>query len=187
MLGGSPPVECDHLLREAHAAIASGDPSSALRLVLAVLHATGGQAAAAPALNRRPHRRVLTQLTTDNRDNTLQELADLFARASLSSSQQDTGREGFLECALQDGSSFVCGRCGGVVLTARRAQHAQFWCQQGAGGERGDLWVSGLGTGARRRRFGNGQQPRKPRMGGCWPFTRLLAGLLRLPLLWLLW
>ncbi|GIL44873.1 hypothetical protein Vafri_2329 [Volvox africanus] len=45
----------------------------------------------------------------------------------------ETGREGFMECALQDGSSYVCSRCQGVVLLSRRQQHEQYWCQ-GPGG-----------------------------------------------------
>ncbi|EFJ49166.1 hypothetical protein VOLCADRAFT_120774 [Volvox carteri f. nagariensis] len=251
------------LLREAYTAVANGDPTQALRLVLAALHATGGQAAAAPALNR-----VLTHLTADNQGNALQELTELFARAatvrgedstpqappsgippvwpsppsatphlpmwrgtnltcpavphasisfppcpggeatrsgdtssSMSCSGNDlastsasmdtegagggagrggavavasvagegggggggggqeatstwvghgllgglqqrqapilseTGREGFMECALQDGSSYVCARCRGVVLVHRRQQHEQYWCpRSGAGG-----------------------------------------------------
>ncbi|GFR48489.1 hypothetical protein Agub_g10386 [Astrephomene gubernaculifera] len=65
------------LLSEAHAAIASGDPTQALRLVLAALHATGGQQAAAPALKR-----VVSHLTANNQRNALQELTELFARAA---------------------------------------------------------------------------------------------------------
>ncbi|GLC39208.1 hypothetical protein PLESTM_000864000 [Pleodorina starrii] len=262
------------LIRDAYSAIAGGDPTQALRFVLAALHATGGQAAAAPALNR-----VLTQLTANDQANALQELTELFARAasvrseepappppprpqpqappawrdatatataaatitaatpgagaggwlpgpscsagsdSMSCSNDDapfaaspsqsaprsmdaegaggggrlggaapagwwaggerrgdgggmaggagggegwgqeatsawvgpgslgpqpqapilseTGREGFMECALQDGSSYVCGRCRGVVLIHRRQQHETFWCQGTAGAGRG--------------------------------------------------
>ena len=41
----------------------------------------------------------------------------------------ETGREDITSCALADGSSFVCERCGGVVPVARRLQHERFWCQ----------------------------------------------------------
>ncbi|GLC50549.1 hypothetical protein PLESTB_000392100 [Pleodorina starrii] len=276
------------LIRDAYSAIAGGDPTQALRFVLAALHATGGQAAAAPALNR-----VLTQLTANDQVNALQELTELFARAASVRSEEpappppprpqppaqappawrdatatatataaatitaatpgagaggwlpgpscsggsdsmscndddapsaawpsqspsaahsmdaegaggggrlggaapagwwaggerrgggggmaggggggmaggagggegwgqeatsawvgpgslgpqpqtpilsETGREGFMECALQDGSSYVCGRCRGVVLIHRRQQHEAFWCQGAAGAGRG--------------------------------------------------
>lgn len=41
----------------------------------------------------------------------------------------ETGREGFTDCALADGSHFLCSRCGGVVSVARRQQHVDFWCE----------------------------------------------------------
>ena len=44
----------------------------------------------------------------------------------------ETGREGLSQCAMADGSSFVCGRCGGVVSKSRRQQHEMFWCSSGA-------------------------------------------------------
>ncbi len=40
---------------------------------------------------------------------------------------QETGREALSLCALQDGSSFVCPACGGVVARARAAHHG-LWC-----------------------------------------------------------
>eukprot|EP00198_Chlamydomonas_reinhardtii_P014404 XP_001703741.1 predicted protein [Chlamydomonas reinhardtii] len=72
-----------NFLRAAHTAISAGDPAHALRLVLTVLQAVGGQAAAAPALNR-----VLSQLTSESpaaggARNALAELTDMLARASL--------------------------------------------------------------------------------------------------------
>mmetsp|Transcript_19274 Transcript_19274/g.53752 ORF Transcript_19274/g.53752 Transcript_19274/m.53752 type:complete len:180 (-) Transcript_19274:258-797(-) len=42
----------------------------------------------------------------------------------------ETGRQGITTCAVSDGSSYVCRRCGGVVPMLRQAQHEQFWCQQ---------------------------------------------------------
>ncbi|GIL76195.1 hypothetical protein Vretimale_5808 [Volvox reticuliferus] len=190
------------LLREAYTAVSNGDPTQALRLVLTALQATGGEAAAAPALNR-----VITQLIANNQRNALQELTELFARAASLGGEEstlqvpgpmgpppataaawgpttlrdsmscsgdeptggigsgrggsvegvqeatsawtgsgaqgpgynqapilsETGREGFMECALQDGSSYLCSRCQGVVLISRRQQHDQYWCQ-GSGG-----------------------------------------------------
>jgi hypothetical protein len=41
---------------------------------------------------------------------------------------QETGRESLTDCAVADGSSYVCMRCEGVVSAARREQHDQFWC-----------------------------------------------------------
>ncbi|GFR48488.1 hypothetical protein Agub_g10385, partial [Astrephomene gubernaculifera] len=41
----------------------------------------------------------------------------------------ETGREGFMCCALEDGSSYECPACRGVVLLTRRQQHERFWCQ----------------------------------------------------------
>ncbi len=40
---------------------------------------------------------------------------------------QESGREGITACALADGSSVACGRCGGVV-SAARWQHHSAWC-----------------------------------------------------------
>eukprot|EP00195_Chlamydomonas_chlamydogama_P015260 CAMPEP_0202892920 /NCGR_PEP_ID=MMETSP1392-20130828/2590_1 /ASSEMBLY_ACC=CAM_ASM_000868 /TAXON_ID=225041 /ORGANISM="Chlamydomonas chlamydogama, Strain SAG 11-48b" /LENGTH=333 /DNA_ID=CAMNT_0049577055 /DNA_START=60 /DNA_END=1061 /DNA_ORIENTATION=- len=37
-------------------------------------------------------------------------------------------RDQLAECAVRDGSSYVCHRCGGVVLLARRQQHEELWC-----------------------------------------------------------
>ncbi|KAG2493531.1 hypothetical protein HYH03_008345 [Edaphochlamys debaryana] len=57
----------------------------------------------------------------------------------------ETGREGFVECAISDGTSYACPRCGDVVLASRRAQHEAFWCSAGgAGGGDGE----GGGAGA---------------------------------------
>eukprot|EP00877_Chromochloris_zofingiensis_P014311 jgi/Chrzof1/9133/Cz03g37050.t1 len=41
----------------------------------------------------------------------------------------ETGREGITECAMEDGSSFQCPTCGGVVSKSRQQQHYQHWCQ----------------------------------------------------------
>ena len=49
---------------------------------------------------------------------------------------QESGREGISQCALDDGSSYVCARCGGVVSQGRRQQHDRYWCQ-GQGQEEG--------------------------------------------------
>ncbi|GLI64938.1 hypothetical protein VaNZ11_008339 [Volvox africanus] len=212
------------ILKEAYTAIDKGDPTQALRLVIAALHITGGGSAAAPALNR-----VLLQIAANNQQNALQELTELFERAaslgdegptpqvagptalppswsleaatlppwhdapgsqsdSMSCSGGDatgvvrggrggvaegvqeatsawtasgalgpgynqapilseTGREGFMGCALQDGSSYVCSRCQGVVLLSRRLQHEQIWCQGpgGAGQRSGGCMEEDLG------------------------------------------
>ena len=40
---------------------------------------------------------------------------------------QESGREGIAACALADGSSLKCKRCGGVVARARW-QHHNAWC-----------------------------------------------------------
>ena len=44
---------------------------------------------------------------------------------------QESGRLGLAYCALQDGSSFVCPRCQGVVQASRAEQHVLYWCQTG--------------------------------------------------------
>ena len=40
---------------------------------------------------------------------------------------QESGRQGIAACALADGSSVTCERCGGVVARARW-QHHNAWC-----------------------------------------------------------
>ncbi|GMH32268.1 hypothetical protein BSKO_00102 [Bryopsis sp. KO-2023] len=41
----------------------------------------------------------------------------------------ETGRGALTECALGDGSSFICSVCSAVVSVSRRAAHDEFWCQ----------------------------------------------------------
>lgn len=51
-----------------------------------------------------------------------------------------------MQCALDDGSSYACPRCGGVVLLTRRQQHEAFWCQgarRGAAAGQGQGWGAG--------------------------------------------
>ena len=40
----------------------------------------------------------------------------------------EQGREDILRQTMEDGSSVVCGRCGGVVPADRWRQHQQYWC-----------------------------------------------------------
>ena len=40
----------------------------------------------------------------------------------------EQGREDILRQTMEDGSSMVCGRCGGVVPADRWRQHQQYWC-----------------------------------------------------------
>jgi hypothetical protein len=39
-----------------------------------------------------------------------------------------TGREDLLRQTMEDGSSVVCSKCGGVVASSRWEQHQAFWC-----------------------------------------------------------
>ncbi len=59
-----------------------------------------------------------------------------------------------MQCALDDGSSYACPRCGGVVLASRRQQHDAYWCPRGAGGAAAGR---GQGQGARGAGAGQGQ------------------------------
>ena len=61
-------------------------------------------------------------------------IAELGAEGSLLSEQAggDERAERLLERAANDGSSYVCGGCGGLVSVERRAQHEQFWCGKGS-------------------------------------------------------
>mmetsp|Transcript_26812 Transcript_26812/g.77320 ORF Transcript_26812/g.77320 Transcript_26812/m.77320 type:complete len:156 (+) Transcript_26812:161-628(+) len=40
----------------------------------------------------------------------------------------EQGREDLLRQTMEDGSSVVCARCGGVVPSDRWRQHQQYWC-----------------------------------------------------------
>ena len=40
----------------------------------------------------------------------------------------EQGREDILRQTMEDGSSVVCGRCGGVVPADRWRHHQQYWC-----------------------------------------------------------
>ena len=39
------------------------------------------------------------------------------------------GNQHLLQQAMEDGSSVVCSKCGGMVPAARWQQHAAYWCQ----------------------------------------------------------
>ncbi|CAL5228835.1 g12039 [Coccomyxa viridis] len=59
--------------------------------------------------------------------------------ASMPGNQHDpilaeTGREGITGAALDDGSSFICTSCGGVVSLSREAAHREYWCSGANGG-----------------------------------------------------
>eukprot|EP00873_Tetraselmis_striata_P023856 jgi/Tetstr1/444120/TSEL_032019.t1 len=41
----------------------------------------------------------------------------------------ETGREGITQCAMDDGSSYMCRACGGLVPRGRQEHHDRFWCQ----------------------------------------------------------
>ena len=45
---------------------------------------------------------------------------------------REAARAAALAGALQDGSSMVCSRCGGVVAALRAEAHMRFWCGGGA-------------------------------------------------------
>lgn len=54
----------------------------------------------------------------------------LLLTLDLASFPQETEREAIIaDGAMQDGSSYVCSCCGGVVPVRRREHHQQFWCQ----------------------------------------------------------
>eukprot|EP00565_Helicotheca_tamesis_P001843 CAMPEP_0185723274 /NCGR_PEP_ID=MMETSP1171-20130828/169_1 /TAXON_ID=374046 /ORGANISM="Helicotheca tamensis, Strain CCMP826" /LENGTH=162 /DNA_ID=CAMNT_0028390947 /DNA_START=208 /DNA_END=696 /DNA_ORIENTATION=+ len=40
----------------------------------------------------------------------------------------EQGREDILRQTMEDGSSIVCSKCGGVVPSGRWQQHQRFWC-----------------------------------------------------------
>ena len=42
------------------------------------------------------------------------------------------GREDILRQTMEDGSSVVCSKCGGVVPSCRWRQHQLYWCEAGA-------------------------------------------------------
>ena len=39
------------------------------------------------------------------------------------------GRQDLLRQAMEDGSSLVCSRCGGMVPSARWEEHQKYWCE----------------------------------------------------------
>ena len=41
---------------------------------------------------------------------------------------EEAGREGVVEAAASDGSSFVCAKCGGLVAMRRKEAHDLYWC-----------------------------------------------------------
>jgi hypothetical protein len=49
----------------------------------------------------------------------------------------EAGRGEVAADAVADGSSVVCGRCGGVIAARRMAQHAH-WCSSGGGDKEED-------------------------------------------------
>mmetsp|Transcript_11523 Transcript_11523/g.20845 ORF Transcript_11523/g.20845 Transcript_11523/m.20845 type:complete len:168 (-) Transcript_11523:260-763(-) len=41
----------------------------------------------------------------------------------------ETGRQDITQCAINDGSSYLCARCGGLVARGRQQHHEEYWCQ----------------------------------------------------------
>lgn len=107
----------------------------------------GGEAAVHQTLNR------ALELYRNKRraDVAVDELASLFAECAIeaqpvssddsnggrdflmpkldeSSILAESGRGELLLDACQDGSSFICLRCGGLFSNHRRDEHLQFWC-----------------------------------------------------------
>lgn len=40
----------------------------------------------------------------------------------------ENGRRQLVQDAFEDGSSFICLRCGGVISNLRKDEHLQYWC-----------------------------------------------------------
>lgn len=141
-----------NLINAAKGHLASGNASAALQCLLQALHLHGDQAALRDAVDRAQNglsrstedtinqvSRLLEQLqlVTNQAARVLPESDMMDTGGGLPASTnlyanpilQETGREDLAQVATEDGSNYVCARCGGVVSNSRKQQHEQFWCE----------------------------------------------------------
>jgi hypothetical protein len=126
----SPPGHVANLINFARASYTE-NPTEALSALLEAMKLNSGQAAADSAMSR-----VRAELgddvmdhvldTKSRRDRAVQAVKRLLEDESTFLYQQ--GREDILRQTMEDGSSVVCSKCGGVVSSSRWEQHQAFWC-----------------------------------------------------------
>jgi hypothetical protein len=119
-----------NLIRFARASYTE-NPTDALSALLQAMKLHNGPAAADAAMHR-----VRAELGDNVMDHVLDK-ASRRDRAVLavqrllhdeSTFLYQTGREDLLRQTMEDGSSVVCSKCGGVVASSRWEQHQAFWC-----------------------------------------------------------
>eukprot|EP00873_Tetraselmis_striata_P033099 jgi/Tetstr1/453363/TSEL_040353.t1 len=143
------------LLQQGHAKLESGDVGGALQCVATALTAVGGSGALMPAIQaaiERWNAGVRSRADVDDLTHLLSSIsllapqpADHHAAGGPAPMAEDqaalpppaltppilaeTGREGITQCAMDDGSSYMCRACGGLVPRGRQEHHDRFWCQ----------------------------------------------------------
>ncbi|GLJ15104.1 hypothetical protein SUGI_0246850 [Cryptomeria japonica] len=142
------------LLALARQKINEGSPSQALQAVVMALKAAGGESAVMHTLHRARElysRRRESNLSADQLASLFAECAiteaspnapirpspfnsnhmnaaSLLADTSGTSILAENGRMQIVMDAFEDGSSFICLQCGGLVSNARKDEHIAYWC-----------------------------------------------------------
>ncbi|KAH9314818.1 hypothetical protein KI387_023445 [Taxus chinensis] len=141
------------LLELARQKINEGSPSQALQAVVMALRAAGGESAVMHTLHRARElysSRRQSNLSADQLASLFAECAiteaspnaptrpssfsnhinaaSLLADTSGTSILAENGRMQIVTDAFEDGSSFICLQCGGLVSNARKDEHIAYWC-----------------------------------------------------------
>lgn len=145
------------LLALARQFINQGKPSQALQAVVIAMRTEGGDAAVFQALHRAREQyrnKIQANAAADQLASLFAECAiaeaqpakaDQSADSALSmntepsvatdshqgiSILEETGRQQIMLDAFQDGQSYICLQCGGIVSSQRKEEHDMFWCCQ---------------------------------------------------------
>ncbi|KQJ93418.1 uncharacterized protein LOC100844597 [Brachypodium distachyon] len=137
------------MLTRARALLQEGQPSLALQAILLAIRSQGGELALMQTLNRA---RELYRQRSQPSPN-VDELTSLLAQCAIAEAQSSStnpqasgsdpiamldsdeacilaecGRKQIILDAFNDGSSFICLKCGGLFSTSRKDEHLAYWC-----------------------------------------------------------
>ncbi|KAF7083713.1 hypothetical protein CFC21_087476 [Triticum aestivum] len=137
------------MLSRARGLLQEGQPSLALQALLLAIRSQGGEQALIQTLNRA---RDLYRQRSQPAPN-IDELASLLAQCAIAEAQTsnpnplapgsdpvttlnsdeacilaECGRKQIILDAFNDGSSFICLKCGGLFSTSRKDEHLAYWC-----------------------------------------------------------
>jgi len=124
-------------INNAKNAYEGGDMERALQSIFQALTLNSGEDIAKSTLMRL--RAELTEAESTHEspmDRAVRISSELVADSSTILSER--GESGILKDAFEDGSSYVCTTCGGLVSFDRIDAHRKFWCEHADGGDDDD-------------------------------------------------